>query len=113
MSRTRIDVLLAAAAPAGCKLSLLSHDDTSTQGTGNSSNWSIAVAASRTDLSIQQGGTDTVVLTVTRSGGFTGPVLLTPHTENMPGITTGVSGESTTGTTTTVKLAVNVSTNVN
>lgn len=71
----------------------------------------LAVTASRTDLTISQGGSDTLTLTITRGGSFTGPVTLAatgaPQGATVTlASTTLASGVTSTAVTLTVVAAV-------
>ncbi len=71
----------------------------------------IAITASKTSLTIPQGGSDNLTASITRSGGFTGDVAIVA--EGAPtGVTATVSEVSTSGGTTTGKVTVNVAVSV-
>ena len=66
---------------------------------------SIALSLSVTSATIVQGGSTAAVGTVTRSGGFTGDVVLT--VEGVPtGVTGSISNQSTVGTVTTATITI-------
>lgn len=62
--------------------------DDSSHGTGDPANWTVTAVASHTELTVQQGASDTETVTVTRGGGYTGAVTFE---SNIPGVTGGVS----------------------
>jgi len=68
---------------------------------------SIAITINPTSASIEQGGSASVTATLTRGGGFTGPVTIT--VEGAPaGVTGAASNVQTTGTTTTATITIAV-----
>lgn len=72
---------------------------------------SIGVTASPTALTVQQGGSGTVTVTLTRGGGFADAVNVT--VEGLPsGVTASVSPAQLTGTTTSAIVTVNVANTV-
>ncbi len=77
----------------------------------NPGNPAIAISLSKTSLSAQQGGSDNLTATITRSGGFTGTVNVV--TEGAPaGVTAAVSNVSTSSGTTTGTVTVSVAASV-
>lgn len=88
--------VLATAAAVGCK----------SDGTGTDDG-EIAVSLNPTSASVVQGGTTAVTTTVTRSGGFTGSVVLAV-TGNPAGVTAAISNEVTSGQVTTATMTVTV-----
>src|SRR5436309_14679065 len=82
-------------------------DNESHQGTGTPANWTLTISADRPSISIRQGATDTIKVTVTRNGGFTGPIEFT--TPQAPGITSSAVNALTTGTTTTALVIITMS----
>jgi hypothetical protein len=86
-----------------CGLVQPEEDD---NGTGDRANWAFTGTASKTNVTIQQGVTDTILITVTRSGGFTGPVQVVPAPTM--GFTLSVGTPATSGTTTTTPLIVSI-----
>ena len=81
-------------------------DDNGTEPEG-----SISVSASPTTLTVQQGASGTVNVTLTRGGGFAAPVTVT--VEGLPaGVTASVNPTSLTGTTTSAVVTVNVASTV-
>jgi hypothetical protein len=99
-----------------CKIDLTSDkksDSTNSGGNnggggGSQGNFSIALAASRTNLTIQQGATDTVTITLTKNGGFTGPMTFQIGTGAIQGVSTALSLPTTAGNVTTQVLTVSV-----
>ncbi|MES1259361.1 MAG: hypothetical protein ABUL71_02110 [Gemmatimonadota bacterium] len=87
MPRGVIGAALASLAVACASISLDSgsHDN---NGTGDPANWTITATASHTELTVQQGASDTETVAVTRGGGYTGTVTFG---SNIPGITGGVT----------------------
>src|SRR6188474_2048389 len=85
-----------AAAAVGCK----------SDGTGTEDG-EIAVSLNPTSASVVQGGNTAVTATLTRSGGFTGAVVLAV-TGNPAGVTAAVSNEVTSGDVTTATITVTV-----
>jgi uncharacterized membrane protein len=78
---------------------------------GNGPEGSISVTASPSALTVQQGASGTVTVTLTRGGGFADPVNVT--VEGLPaGVTATVSPTSLTGTTTSATVTVNVASTV-
>jgi hypothetical protein len=75
-------------------------------GKGDPDHWSYTLTASPSEFTITQGGTDTVIVTITRAGGFTGPVALQANLPPGPGITVVVQDITTTGVTTTSRVIV-------
>ena len=106
VSAPRRAMLLAAlpalAALGGCS----SGGGDSTGGTGPQG--AIAIALSPASGSVPQGGSSTIGVTVSRSGGFTGTVSITA-TGAPSGTTAQVSASSTVGTVTAAVITVNVS----
>ena len=103
LSRSAISALLLVAISSGC--SSKGSDGTTTP-TG-----SIALSLSVTSATIVQGGSTTAVGTLTRSGGFTGDVVLT--VEGVPtGVTGSISNQSTAGTVTTATITILVGASV-
>ncbi|MES2305659.1 MAG: hypothetical protein V4558_09130 [Gemmatimonadota bacterium] len=89
---------------ASCGLGEAAPDPT--EGTGTPHDWAISVAVDRQNLPMKQGATDTVHFTVTRSGGFIGPVEFKPLETQTPQLT--IANVVTTGTTTTALLIIKV-----
>ena len=80
-------------------------------GSGPGERPAIAISISKNSMTIQQGGSDNLVATITRSGGFTGVVTIA--TEGAPtGATAAVSNVTTAGGTTTGTITVNVASSV-
>jgi len=78
---------------------------------GSGPEGSIAVTASPTALTVPQGGSGTVTVTLTRGGGFAEAVNVT--VEGLPaGVTASVSPAQLTGTTTSATITVNVANTV-
>src|SRR5688572_13678883 len=78
---------------------------------GSEPEGSISVSGSPTTLSVPQGGTGTVTVTLTRGGGFAEPVNVT--VEGLPtGVTASVAPTSLTGTTTQAVVTVTVANSV-
>jgi uncharacterized membrane protein len=78
---------------------------------GSEPEGSISVSGSPTTLSVPQGGSGTVTVTLTRGGGFGEPVNVT--VEGLPsGVTASVAPTSLTGTTTQAVLTVTVTNSV-
>ncbi|MEZ4589281.1 MAG: hypothetical protein R2909_23140 [Gemmatimonadales bacterium] len=76
-------------------------------GTGPGDNPAISISISKTSLTIQQGGSDDLVATITRSGGFSGVVNIS--TEGAPaGVTAAASNVTTNNGTTTGTITVAV-----
>ncbi|MGE0440124.1 MAG: beta strand repeat-containing protein [Gemmatimonadales bacterium] len=76
-------------------------------GTNPGDNPAIAISISKSSLTIQQGGSDNLTATITRSGGFTGNVNIV--TEGAPaGVTAAASNVATSGGTTTGTITVSV-----
>jgi len=88
--------VVTAVAAVGCK----------SDGTGTDDG-EIAVSLNPTSASVVQGGNTTVTATLTRSGGFTGAVVLAV-TGNPAGVTAAVSNEVTSGAVTTATITVTV-----
>jgi hypothetical protein len=88
--------LLVTAAAVGCS-----------SGDGGTEPGAIALAILPTSATINQGGSQAVAATLTRSGGFNGTVNLTV-TGQPTGVTGVVSNVVTTGTTTTATVTINV-----
>ncbi|HVT40162.1 MAG TPA: DPP IV N-terminal domain-containing protein [Gemmatimonadaceae bacterium] len=76
-------------------------------GTGPVNNPAIALSLSPTSASVPQGGMTTVTGTITRSGGFSGDVLLTT-TGNPAGVTPSVGNITTSGGITTATIPLQV-----
>ena len=96
----RMASTLALLAAVGC------GDDDGSGPTGT-----ISVSASPTALTVQQGTSGTVTVTLTRGGGFSAPVTVT--VEGLPsGVTASVSPTQLTGTTTSATVTVNVASTV-
>jgi hypothetical protein len=95
---------LLACAAIGCSIPTAgdSHTDPA-NGTGNTNAWSFTMAASHNNFTIQQGATDTNIVTFTRVGGFTGPITLMAFS---PDASIGISFEpiTTTGAITTTRV---------
>lgn len=87
---------------AGCGIGEEAPDPT--EGTGTPHNWAISVSVDRPNITMKQGATDTVHFTVTRSGGFIGPVEFKPFDTPSPTLT--IANVVTTGTTTTALLII-------
>ena len=78
-------------------------------GTGDPHTWAYSLSFSKDNFDIKQGATDTVIVTITRTGGFTGPVTIqafippggTPPTATIEPITS-------TGAVTTTRIIITV-----
>lgn len=77
-------------------------------GTGPTKNWSFTASLSKENQSIVQGATDTVMVTITRSGGFTGAVTLEAFVPPGPGLVVTFEPITTTGVTTTTRMLIAV-----
>jgi hypothetical protein len=101
--RQTVLVIAAVAAPLACGGG---GDDPPTGGTG-----SIVLTASPATLSLQQGMSGTVTLSLSRSGGFAGAVSVS--VTGLPtGVTTSISPDQITGSTTSATVTVNVAATV-
>jgi hypothetical protein len=85
------------------------HEDKSdpANGSGNTDNWAFTMSASKANgFTIKQGSTDTLIVTITRSGGFTGAVNLQTFTQG--GFTVTTEPITTTGVVTTSRVIIAV-----
>jgi len=81
-------------------------------GSGDPHNWAYSLSFSKDNFDIKQGATDTVIVTITRTGGFTGPVTVsafvppggTPPTATIEPITS-------TGVVTTTRIIITIPSN--
>lgn len=97
--------LLLAAAFIGCGGE---EDKGPIQGTGDSSHWTLTATLSRPSVTMQHGSSDTVTVTATRGGGFTGTVNI--HADSSPGLSAAISNVVNSGTSTTALLTVTAGT---
>ncbi len=89
---------------SACSISPIGGDNNNNNGTGDKSKWAVALALPRSTLTVQHGSTDTMTLTVTRSGGFTGAVTLVA--DMLPGAAVTLGNQATTGAVTSALLSV-------
>jgi len=76
-------------------------------GTGPVKNWSFTISPSHNNFTVQASTTDTMVLTITRVGGFTGPVNLEIMNPDQ-GVTVTSEPVTTTGAITTTRVLTKV-----
>ncbi len=76
-------------------------------GTGSVKNWAFTISPSHNNFTVQAGTTDTMVLTITRVGGFTGPVNLEIMNPD-GGVTVTSEPVTTTGAITTTNVLTKV-----
>ena len=93
-----------------CTISPVGGDDNkpTNNGTGSESNWTLTVTPARPALTIQHGNSDTVTITATRGGGFTGAIAF--YSDSTVGVPTTITNMVTTGTVTTALLTVGTTT---
>ena len=89
---------------SACTISPIGGGGDNNNGTGDKSKWAISLALPRSTLNIAHGSTDTMTMTVTRSGGFTGAVTL--DVDPVGGAAITVTNVATVGTVTTALLSV-------
>lgn len=77
-------------------------------GTGPTSGWSVTGTTSDLSPTIPQSGVDSITVTVTRVGGFTGAVTLTPVVAAQGGITATIDNIVTTANVTTARLIISI-----
>lgn len=77
-------------------------------GTGPSNNWSIAASVSQPTPTIQQSASDTITVTVTRAGGYTGGVTLAAVVLAQGGITASIDNTATAANVTTARLIISI-----
>jgi hypothetical protein len=81
-----------------------------TNGTGSVKNWAFTVSASKDNFTLETAATDTTILTVTRTGGFTGAVTFDLVTLAGPdaGVTLTTEAITQTGAITTTRLIAKI-----
>ena len=91
-----------------CKSPLGENKSDPANGTGSTDNWAFTLSASKAaGFTIAQASTDTVIVTITRTGGFTGAVTLTPVVPGS-GFTVTVENITTSGVVTTARVLIAV-----
>jgi hypothetical protein len=78
------------------------------EGTGDSSLWTVTATLARPSVTLQHGASDTLTVTVTRGGGFTGTVEI--FADSTPGLGAVISNVRSSGTTTTALLTLTAGT---
>jgi hypothetical protein len=107
----RLAVLFAALTALGCKLPVGEEVKTDpANGTGSVKNWAFTISPSHNNFTLETGATDTTIVTVTRTGGFTGPITLEFVYPSGPdgGITTTGENVTETGAVTTSRIITKV-----
>jgi hypothetical protein len=78
-------------------------------GSGDPHTWAYTLSLSKNNFDLAQGATDTIIVTITRSGGFTGPVTVEAFLPPGPGgPTVVVENVTSTGVTTTTRLILSL-----
>lgn len=92
----------------GCKLPIGEASKTDpANGTGTVNSWSFTISPSHNDFTVQQGATDTMIVTITRVGGFTGPVNFEVNNPDS-GVTVTSEPITATGAITTTRILTKV-----
>ena len=94
-------ILALAALSTACAIA---GGDDSHNGTGDPANWTVTATFARPTLTVPHGGQDTVTVTVTRGGGYTGAIDF--FVDSIPGFTAVLSNIQTSGLTTTALFTV-------
>jgi len=95
----RLAVLALACVSAGCSLPVGEGSKTDpANGTGSVKNWAFTVTPSKNNFTLETGTTDTTVLTLTRTGGFTGPIAIEVFTAGGPDGAVAITTEPVTQT---------------
>ena len=108
LNALRLISVAAVVIAAGCKLPI--GEDTKTDpanGTGSTKDWAMTIAVSHDNFSVAQGATDTMIVTITRTGGFTGPVNFEFNNSDS-GIVVTAESVTTTGAVTTSRILTTV-----
>lgn len=109
---SRLAVVVATLTLLSCKLPVgdEEHKTDPANGTGETRNWAFTISPSHNNFTIETGATDTTILTITRTGGFTGPVTLDFVYTNGPdaGVTTIGESITETGAVTTSRIITKV-----
>ena len=94
-------ILALAALSTACAIA---GGEDSHNGTGDPANWTVTATFARPTLTVPHGGQDTVTVTVTRGGGYTGAIDF--FVDSIPGFTAVLSNIQTSGLTTTALFTV-------
>lgn len=95
----RLASIAIACAAVGCKLPVGDPVKTDpANGTGSVKNWAFTISPSHNNFTLEAGSTDTTIVTVTRTGGFTGAINLEFTFQNGPDAGITMTGENVTET---------------
>ena len=100
----RLVAVAAVVAASACKLPVGEGSQTDpANGSGSTQNWAMSIALAHDNFTVAQAATDTNIVTITRTGGFTGPVNFEFNNQDS-GLVITAEPVSTTGAVTTTRI---------